>query len=344
MLNGHDHDYQRWVPLDGKGQPSPNGITEFIAGGGGHGLQKIQGTDSRVAYSNDLNPEAFGALELKLNPGGADFSYINEKNGILDSGVIPCQKASQDSQPPASPGGLSASAGNATQVNLQWSASTDNTGVNGYTIYRDGTELATVSGTTLVYSDDSVLPQITYSYTVDAFDLAGNHSSQSSPASVTTPTMPASLSFPPDADTYVSASSPGSNYGAATTLRLDSSPDVHAYLRFTVKGLAGMSIARASLQIYCNDASSLGFQVQSVADSTWDERAMNYGNAPPLGGVLATSGPTSADNWVTIDLTPYITGEGTYSFDLSTTNPSAMSFPSRESGSNVAQLVIGLTQ
>jgi len=33
VLNGHDHDYQRWVPLDGNGQPKPNGITEFVAGG-----------------------------------------------------------------------------------------------------------------------------------------------------------------------------------------------------------------------------------------------------------------------------------------------------------------------
>ncbi len=344
VLNGHDHDYQRWVPVDGKGQPNPNGITEFVAGGGGHGLQKPQGTDSRLAYSNDLNPDAFGALELKLNPGGADFSYVNEKNVVLDSGVISCQKTSQDSQPPASPDGVSASAANATQVNLAWSASRDNTGVNGYTIYRDGNEVATVSGTTLDYSDDTVLPQTTYKYTVDAFDLAGNHSPQSPGASVTTPTMPSSLTFLTDADTYVSASSPGTNYGAALTLRMDSSPDVHAYLRFTVKGLAGMSIARASLQIYCNDASSLGFQVQSVADATWDERVMNYSTAPPLGGVLATSGPTSADSWATIDLTPYVTGEGTYSFGLSSTNPSALSFPSRESGSNFAQLVISLTQ
>ncbi len=344
VLNGHDHDYQRWVPLDGKGQPDPNGITEFVAGGAGHGVQKIQNTDNRVAYSNDLNPDAFGALELKLNPGGVDFSYINEKNAVLDSGVIPCHKASADVQPPASPNGLAATAANATQVNLTWGSSTDNTGVSGYTIYRDGSQLSTVSGTTLNYTDDSALPQTTYAYTVDAYDLAGNHSAQSPAATVTTPSMPSTLTFPVDADTYVNANSPGSNYGAADTLRLDSLPDVHAYLRFIVKGLAGMSIVRATLQIYSNDTSNLGFQVQSVADNSWDERTMNYGSAPPLGGVLATSGPVAADSWVTIDLSPYITGEGVYSFGITTINPSALSFPSRESGLNGAQLVIGLTQ
>ncbi len=344
VINGHDHDYQRWVPLDGKGQPSPDGITEFVAGGGGHGLQKFQNTDNRVAYSNDLNPDAFGALELKLNPGGVDFSYVNDKNVVLDSGVIPCHKASTDIQPPSSPSGLAITVASATEVNLAWQASTDNTGVNGYTIYRDGSQLTTVSGTTLAYTDDSVLPQTTYSYSVDAFDLAGNHSGQSGAASASTPVMPSTLTFPVEADTYVNGSSPGTNYGEATTLRLDSSPDVHAYLRFTVKGLAGMPIASASLQIYSNDASSQGFQVQSVDDNTWDERMMNFGNAPPLGGVLATSGPISANSWVTIDLSPYLTGEGTYSFGLSTTTSSALSLPSRESGSNAPQLVIGLNQ
>ncbi len=346
VLNGHDHDYQRWVPLDGKGQPDANGITEFVAGSAGHGLQKPQNTDNRVAYSNDLNPDAFGALELKLNPDGVDFSYVNEKNVFLDSGVIPCQKAkaSLDSLPPATPGGLAATVSNATQVNLAWGASNDNTGVSGYTIYRDGNELATVSGTTQTFTDDTVLPQTTYAYTVDAFDIAGNHSPQSLAASVTTPTMPSTLTFSPDADTYVNAVSPGSNYGAADALRLDSSPDVHAYLRFTVKGLVGMSIASASLQIYSNVASSLGVQVQSVVDNTWDERGTNYNNAPPMGGVLADSGPATADSWITIDLSQYITGEGVYSFGLSTNNSSALSFASRESGANAPQLVIGLTQ
>ena len=41
VLNGHDHDYQRWVPLGWKWKPQCIGITEFVAGGAGHGLQTI---------------------------------------------------------------------------------------------------------------------------------------------------------------------------------------------------------------------------------------------------------------------------------------------------------------
>jgi hypothetical protein len=90
VLNGHDHDYQRWVALDANGQPSPNGITEFVAGGAGHGLQTFNTTDTRVAYSNDLNPTAFGVLLLQLSSSGAKFSYHSSSGSILDSGSIPC--------------------------------------------------------------------------------------------------------------------------------------------------------------------------------------------------------------------------------------------------------------
>jgi hypothetical protein len=93
VLNGHDHDYQRWVPLDGSGNPSPTGITEFVAGGGGHGLNDFITTDSRVAYSNNMNPIAFGVLLLQLSSTGANYSYHSSDGSILDSGFIPCVSA-----------------------------------------------------------------------------------------------------------------------------------------------------------------------------------------------------------------------------------------------------------
>jgi hypothetical protein len=96
VLNGHDHDYQRWDPLDGRGNPSPNGITEFVVGGAGHGLQKFVTGDSRVAYSNDTNPTAFGVLLLELSQTSANFSYHSSDGSILDSGFIPCISGASD--------------------------------------------------------------------------------------------------------------------------------------------------------------------------------------------------------------------------------------------------------
>jgi len=93
-----------------------------------------------------------------------------------------------DTIAPSVPAGLTATAGaTIQQVSLSWSASTDNVGVTGYTIYRDGTQVGTVSGSSLSFLDNTVAGLTSYSYTVDAFDAAGNHSAQSAAAAVTTP-------------------------------------------------------------------------------------------------------------------------------------------------------------
>ena len=89
--------------------------------------------------------------------------------------------------PPSVPAGLTDPSDTASSVGLSWSASTDSTGtLAGYTVYRNGTSIGTVTaGTT--FTDATVQPSTTYSYTVDAFDTAGNHSAQSAALPVTTP-------------------------------------------------------------------------------------------------------------------------------------------------------------
>lgn len=95
--------------------------------------------------------------------------------------------ATGDTQAPTVPGGLTASAVSKSQVNLSWTASTDNVGVSGYQIFRDGSPLTTVAAPTTSYSDTTVSPSTLYTYSVAAYDAAGNTSAQSGNASVTTP-------------------------------------------------------------------------------------------------------------------------------------------------------------
>jgi Fibronectin type III domain len=90
-----------------------------------------------------------------------------------------------DSEPPTIPSGLQASPVSSSQINLTWTASTDNVGVTGYTIYRDGVQLDT--SPTNSYPDTGLSPSSSYTYTVSAYDAEGNESNQSSPASATTP-------------------------------------------------------------------------------------------------------------------------------------------------------------
>jgi hypothetical protein len=151
--------------------------------------------------------------------------------------------------------------------------------------------------------------------------------------------LPTSVTFLPIADSYVNEASPTTNYGTATTLRVDGSPIVRSYLRFTVQGLNG-TVAKATLRIFANSASSSSVVASSVSNDTWAETTINYNNAPLLGSALGSSGPVSAGVWITIDITPYITGNGTYNLALTTPGSTAISLASRQSGANAPQLII----
>ena len=63
-------------------------------------------------------------------------------------------------------------------VVVTWGTSTDNIGVTGYSVYRDGVKLADVNAATHSYSDPALATE-TYAYTVDAFDSENNRSAQS---------------------------------------------------------------------------------------------------------------------------------------------------------------------
>jgi Zn-dependent metalloprotease/DNA-binding beta-propeller fold protein YncE len=158
-----------------------------------------------------------------------------------------------------------------------------------------------------------------------------------------TPTTGASLfNFTSIADAYVDANNPANNYGALTTLRVDASPIIRSYLRFDVQGLSG-SVTKATLRVFANSASSQGCTASSVSGNTWTESTLNYNNAPTLGGTLGSSGSFGASAWISIDVTAYITGNGTYNLALTTPSSTAVSLASRETSANAPQLIIETT-
>lgn len=89
-----------------------------------------------------------------------------------------------DTTVPTTPSNLTAAVISSSQINLTWTASTDNIAVTGYKIYRNGTQIATSQRTS--YSNTGLSPSTAYTYTVSAYDAAGNSSSQSSQTSATT--------------------------------------------------------------------------------------------------------------------------------------------------------------
>ncbi|MGZ5431372.1 MAG: right-handed parallel beta-helix repeat-containing protein [Thermoanaerobaculia bacterium] len=87
-----------------------------------------------------------------------------------------------DRTPPTVPGNLRATGGSTNRVDLTWDASTDDVGVTGYVVSRNGQAVATVQGRT--WSDTSVDEQILYDYEVRAVDAAGNQSAASNVLSI----------------------------------------------------------------------------------------------------------------------------------------------------------------
>lgn len=101
--------------------------------------------------------------------------------------VIGTLNTATDTTPPSVPQGVAAVAINRGRCDVSWLASTDNVGVAGYQIFRNGSPLTTVDAPATTFSDASCSPSTLYAYGVAAYDAAGNTSQPSGTASATTP-------------------------------------------------------------------------------------------------------------------------------------------------------------
>jgi len=105
--------------------------------------------------------------------------------------------ASPDITPPSVPVNLQMVARSASDIEISWNASTDDVGVAGYHVFRNGVQVGTP--TTNDYDDTGLTPNTAYTYTVSAYDAASNESAQSAPLQATTltdglpPSIPGNL-------------------------------------------------------------------------------------------------------------------------------------------------------
>jgi hypothetical protein len=88
VLNSHDHDYQRYGPLNPFGAADPNGIREFIVGTGGWGHYDFTSTSPMPEVKNSTD---YGVLKLTLHPGSYDWKFFPIAGGSFsDSGSSSC--------------------------------------------------------------------------------------------------------------------------------------------------------------------------------------------------------------------------------------------------------------
>jgi len=262
-FSGHAHIYQRNY------KPHADSLISYVTGGGGAKVEPIgglgcspvdaygigwasssdRGSACGVAPVPSSIERVFHFLLVDVSGTQVTVTPIDESGRAFDEQTYNFGSGA-DTLPPSAPTNVTAAIQSNTRVAMTWSASKDNVGVKGYTIVRDGIALATVSGSTLFYSDASAAPGSTYAYTIEAFDAANN---RSLPSSVVVVTLPAVDTQPPSvpAPLIVTVVSP-TRVDLAWTASTD---DI---------GVQGYTIARDGTALATVNASTLTYSDTSV--------------------------------------------------------------------------------
>src|SRR5207244_547492 len=166
-----------WTASSGKG-----GVTNYLiercqgVGCGGTSFAQVA-TSTTSSYSNTglSASTSYSYRVLAIDAANNSSGYSNTASGTTP--------AAPDTQAPTAPSGLGATAASSSQINLAWTASTDNIGVTNYLIERcqgvgcGGTSFAQVAtSTTTSYSNIGLSASTSYSYRVLAIDAANNSS------------------------------------------------------------------------------------------------------------------------------------------------------------------------
>jgi len=90
VLNGHDHDYERFAPQDPSGKLDlQKGIREFVVGTGGKNSHR---TFANTQPNSEIHQaDTFGVLKLTLHPTSYDWEFVPEAGKTFkDSGSGTC--------------------------------------------------------------------------------------------------------------------------------------------------------------------------------------------------------------------------------------------------------------
>ena len=192
-----------------------------------------------------------------------------------------------DVAPPTAPGAPALTANLGTSVALTWPAATDDFGVTGYDVYRDGTLAG--SSSTLSYIDTGLTTGTTYRYTVRAKDAAGNVSTDSSPLLVSTAASD-TFQVQSTASLLCAEASGTSDYSPLVQEPCASPPTPQQSFRFVSSGGGGFHVVPAS-------SSAIGWDV--------------FENSTSPGAAVILYGLHDGDNqrWA-----PVLQSDGTYTF------------------------------
>ncbi len=147
----------------------------------------LSGVPNTLAVSvTDPAGQVHGDNYVVANVTAADAGiYTITESGGCSVTVEVSVAGGSDTQPPATPTGMTASNATSTTVDLSWNAATDNVGVTNYLVYTNGSNAINVGNVTS-YQRTGLSPNTTYDFLVRAVDAAGNQSANSNDATIST--------------------------------------------------------------------------------------------------------------------------------------------------------------
>jgi chitodextrinase len=324
----------------------------------------------------DSSVTAPGQLFIANVRGGSNTAprYVAIDDVTLGTGdgtiVIP---PTPDTTAPSAPSGLAASNITPSGLTLTWGASSDDVGVTGYQVVRNGTVIATPTGTT--YTDSGLTAHTTYTYVVRAVDAAANVSGDSNTITPTTlDTPPPGTSLFSDLFAGADGSAWGSGWTTTTSAgsatiqgnggRLALNDTTGAYARAQLTGLANRAdsealfsyqwnstAARTYFSVYLRGSGGWsnpyrptnGYGLELASDSaTVTVRKVTGGTVSNLASVSGANSLTTAKQWIrlrvvgtTIQFKTWIDGQTEPAAWRSTTTDTAVTAPGQLFISNV---------
>jgi hypothetical protein len=349
VFNGNSHTMIQYKPLNDQlqlpsaGQPT---MVELIDGAGGHKVGGAFTSDPRVEWSKGKTP---GAVYVGLNgaanggtPTSLSWAYKDVVGSVLHSGTRDCGAGLPPPQGPSISGFSPTSGSVGSPVQIHGSGFTGASNVTfggvstgslglGYTVDSDAQITATVPPNA-VTGPISVTTPLGSATTQAAFTVAG--------------VAGASLTFTAVADTDIRFGNPAKNFGSATSLQVDGDPIKDTLLKFTVSGVGTGSVAGATLRLFCTSAAAIGGNFHSVIDNSWQESTVTWNTAPAAdANSLASLANVVFGTWYEVDLSSLVTGDGTYSLEITSSSANGAVYSSKEGTAGLApQLVVTLNR
>jgi photosystem II stability/assembly factor-like uncharacterized protein len=317
---------------------SPDGVNLFAAGAGGVFLS----SDDGAHWTNVGAGLTTGVSSLALSADGATLFAGSTGAGVWKRPLAELLQGVPPPPPPPAPAIASftpASGPVGTEVTI-----TGSNFAGASAVRFNNTPAASFA----VVSSTQIRATVAAGATTGSISIttAGGTATSSGVFSVTAPPAPTTLTFTPSHDAWVNAKSPSSNNGSTAELRIRGGSQTNrAYLKFDVSGVTS-AIESATLRLRVIDAGPDGGSVFKGSNTfagtstPWTESALTWSNAPaPSGSALDVAGPVSLNAWVDFDVTSAVTGNGTFSFVLTSTSNNAVDYGSSESG-NPPRLVV----